>query len=293
MMIRKQLTSRHSRQFKAIFAANFALKTQPTTTKPRTTTATTNNKTKTTTTSKPSKPKQPRVTIPKSSVLQPPISNNSTTSQQSPPPPPPPSSQPKENLFEADSSTTGINNFNEESGINDTTEADYANIAQGPFSKQASDTLQASLQPEDVEIKPDGTIYLPEIKYRRRLNAAFGPGAWAMKPLGTAVVTEDSVLSRSYQMFCYGRFVAESVGEQRVRNGMTRATAEESAKSNALMRCCKDLGIASELWDPTFIARWKSQHAVEVWATNVRNGEKRRLWRKKSAPKFSYPWEEN
>ena len=25
-------------------------------------------------------------------------------------------------------------------------------------------------------------------------------------------------------------------------------TATEAAKSNALMRCCKDLGIASELW---------------------------------------------
>ena len=23
------------------------------------------------------------------------------------------------------------------------------------------------------------------------------------------------------------------------------------------MRCCKDLGIASELWDPSFIRRWK------------------------------------
>lgn len=26
------------------------------------------------------------------------------------------------------------------------------------------------------------------------------------------------------------------------------ATATEGCKSNALMRCCKDLGIASELW---------------------------------------------
>ena len=40
-------------------------------------------------------------------------------------------------------------------------------------------------------------------------------------------------------------------------------TASEGAKSNALMRCCKDLGVASVLWDPIFIAQWKSKYAVE------------------------------
>lgn len=105
-----------------------------------------------------------------------------------------------------------------------------------------------------------------------------------------------------------GQFVAEATGEQMLRQGMTRVTAEESAKSNALMRCCKDLGIASELWDPTFINQWcasrglakhyitvshcrRSEHAAEVWAVNTRTGEKRRLWRKTNAS-LTYPWRE-
>jgi len=29
-----------------------------------------------------------------------------------------------------------------------------------------------------------GLIYMPEIKYRRILNQAFGPGGWALMPLG-------------------------------------------------------------------------------------------------------------
>ncbi len=29
-----------------------------------------------------------------------------------------------------------------------------------------------------------GLIYLPEIKYRRILNTAFGPGGWGLMPLG-------------------------------------------------------------------------------------------------------------
>jgi len=45
---------------------------------------------------------------------------------------------------------------------------------------------------------------------------------------------------------------------------MTYATALEAAKSNALMRCCKDLGIASELWDPSFVAQWRQKYCVKV-----------------------------
>jgi hypothetical protein len=61
-------------------------------------------------------------------------------------------------------------------------------------------TAAEPIREEDVEIKPDGTIYLPEIKYRRRLNQAFGPGAWAMKPIG-AVHIEGDTLTRAYQLF--------------------------------------------------------------------------------------------
>jgi hypothetical protein len=78
----------------------------------------------------------------------------------------------------------------------------YQGIAQEPFSKEASSVLLGEIDPADVEIKPDGTVYMPEIKYRRRLNLAFGPGAWAMKPVGSAVITED-LLSRTYQLFWY------------------------------------------------------------------------------------------
>ena len=42
--------------------------------------------------------------------------------------------------------------------------------------------------------------------------------------------------------------VAIARGEQEYFDQEGIATATEAAKSNALMRCCKDLGIASELW---------------------------------------------
>ena len=98
------------------------------------------------------------------------------------------------------------------------------------------------------------------------------------------VFTLQGVVSREYALFCNHRFVAQARGEQEYtdKGPMTLATALEAAKSNALMRCCKDIGIASELWDPTFTTKWRSEHCVHVWAEN-REGKKRKLWRRKNA----------
>ena len=52
----------------------------------------------------------------------------------------------------------------------------------------------------------DGIIYLPEIKYRRILNRAFGPGGWGLAPRGPSIVT-DKLVTREYALVCQGRSV--------------------------------------------------------------------------------------
>ena len=90
----------------------------------------------------------------------------------------------------------------------DPSHVDWTRSFQGlsvqPFSKEAADILLAPLDPEDIEIKPDGIIYLPEIKYRRILNKAFGPGGWGLAPRGETIVTEKSV-TREYALVAHGR----------------------------------------------------------------------------------------
>lgn len=44
------------------------------------------------------------------------------------------------------------------------------------------------------------------------------------------------------------RLVAVARGQQEYFDPHGVANATEATKSNALMRCCKDLGVASELW---------------------------------------------
>ena len=79
-----------------------------------------------------------------------------------------------------------------------------------PFSKETAEILLKPLDPEDVEIKPDGIIYLPEIKYRRILNKAFGPGGWGLAPRGESIVTAKAV-TREYALLAHGRYVCFGV----------------------------------------------------------------------------------
>ncbi|KAI3629208.1 hypothetical protein CBS9595_000280 [Malassezia furfur] len=166
----------------------------------------------------------------------------------------------------------------------------YEGIGRRPFTSETARILCQPLDKDDIEIKPDGLLYLPEIKYRRILNRAFGPGGWGMVPRSELEVGQG-IVSREWALVCLGRFVSTARGEQEFFRPSGVSTASEGAKSNALMRCCKDLGIASELWDPRFVRQFKAKHCVEVWAAGS-DGKKRKLWRRKDDGPLEYPYKE-
>lgn len=166
----------------------------------------------------------------------------------------------------------------------------FKGVSESPFSKEIAEILSNPIQVTDIEIKPDGILYLPEIKYRRVLNKAFGPGAWGLVPRGPHT-TLGKTVSREYALFCLGRFVSSARGEQDYYNDDDLATKSEGVKSNSLMRCCKDLGIASELWDPGFINSWKKEHAVQVMVAHASKGTRNMLWRRRDRT-FEYPFRE-
>ena len=70
------------------------------------------------------------------------------------------------------------------------------------------------------------------------------------------------------------RLVAVARGEQEYFDPNGIPTATEACKSNALMRCCKDLGIASDLWDPRFIREFKAKYCTEVFVEDTRTKKK-------------------
>ncbi|KAF8535827.1 mitochondrial genome maintenance MGM101-domain-containing protein [Trichophaea hybrida] len=164
----------------------------------------------------------------------------------------------------------------------------FHGLSTEPFPKEITDVLVEPLDPEDVEIKPDGIIYLPEIKYRRILNRAFGPGGWGLAPRGESIVT-DKLVTREYALVCHGRLVSIARGEQQYFDVNGIPTATEGCKSNALMRCCKDLGIASDLWDPRFIRKFKKEYCEDKFVEHMTTKKKKKMWKRKGDT-FEYPY---
>jgi len=205
---------------------------------------------------------------------------------------------PPENVLSAESVSSRISQIafpgdfvsGGDSAANDWSKS-YYGLSVEAFQREVADILLAPIDEMDIEIKPDGLIYLPEIKYRRILNKAFGPGAWGLAPR-TETNVGPKIVSREYALVCQGRLVAIARGENEYFDPSGIPTATEGCKSNALMRCCKDLGIASELWDPRFIREFKTKYCVEVFGENLTTKKKRKLWRRKDQPKFEYPWKE-
>ncbi|KAI9823378.1 MAG: hypothetical protein M1819_001351 [Sarea resinae] len=166
----------------------------------------------------------------------------------------------------------------------------FHGLSTAPFPKEAADALLQPIPFDDIEVKPDGILYLPEIKYRRILNRAFGPGGWGLAPRGETIVTQKSV-TREYALLAHGRLVSIARGEQDYFSPDGIPTATEGCKSNALMRCCKDLGVASELWDPRYIRKFMKAHAKEVFVEHVGTKKRKKIYLRKDDD-VRYPFKE-
>ncbi len=161
----------------------------------------------------------------------------------------------------------------------------YAGVATVALSQEQAAALAEELPDEAHDILPTGEVYVSQVHYRRLLNKVFGPGGWALVPRGPYAM-QGNTITREYALVGPGgRFISEAIGEteyQPNNQRMTYASACEAAKSNALTRCCKDLGIASECWDKRFCERWIKAHAVKVW----RKSSQKPQWRRRDAE----PW---
>jgi hypothetical protein len=152
-----------------------------------------------------------------------------------------------------------------------------------PFPEAARKVLAEPPDPRDVEIKPDGIVFLPGVAYRRILTRAFGAGGWSILPRSPARVMGNIVIYHG-ALVCLGRFVAEAVGECFYRENnpnMSYASCVEGAKTDALSRCCKDLGIATDLWDANWREEWKAKYAT-IYQSKDRDGKPKTMWKLKS-----------
>lgn len=152
------------------------------------------------------------------------------------------------------------------------------------FSKEEKKALYAPIDPVSIQIRPDGLIYLPWIEYTKRLNAAFGGAAWALIPQTPEPIVKGTLVMWGFHFVIKGTFIGYAFGEQQylmTNKTMSWGDACAATKSNALMRVCKDLGIALDLWSPDFGKEWKRKYAETYICQTAGRYQGKRLWRKK------------
>lgn len=143
--------------------------------------------------------------------------------------------------------------------------------------------LFAEPKEEDIEVRPDGLVYLPWMEYVCRLRESFGVN-WAMIPQGMPK-KEGSLILWGFYLVIQGKLMGFAIGQQEYYESnptMTWGDACEGAKSNALMRLCKGIGISIELWKPSFVKAWKDKYTESYTYYNKRKEKEEIRWRKKN-----------
>lgn len=143
--------------------------------------------------------------------------------------------------------------------------------------------LYADFEDADVSMKPDGTIYLPWIKYSGRLTQTFGGTGWVLIPEGMPK-ENNNIVYWGFHLVIKGVYCGFSIGEQQYFNNgrMTYGEACEGAKSNALTRLCKGLGIGIKLWDKGYSEGWLEKYAVFNWEDGQNGGKRKKVYRLKN-----------
>ena len=151
------------------------------------------------------------------------------------------------------------------------------------LTEKEKEILYAPIDEKKVEIRPhDGTIYLPWSEYVDRLHRAFGLN-WGLIPQGMPKLGGNDLILWGFFLIIKGKYAGFAIGEQKYISEnpqMTWGDACEGAKSNALMRLCKGIGIGLELWKPDFINKWKEKYARQKEIIDKR-GRKVKIWEKK------------
>lgn len=169
--------------------------------------------------------------------------------------------------------------------------------------REVSRILTAPADLSTLDVKPDGAVYFSHVHARRRLNEAFGPAPHGWKFLRAApewsitkaMRYDKEVVTVAAEFNLYVRepsgawdLRSQAMGEGEYHSNNPNAgftDAAEVAKSQALTRCCKDLGIGSECWDKRFTEAFRREHCIRVWVQPDR-GNPKWQWRRKDADPF-------
>lgn len=142
--------------------------------------------------------------------------------------------------------------------------------------------LDEPVPDNEIDIRPDGLIYVSHEYVRRQLNRAFGRLQWALVP-GSPLVMDGNELYQRWVLLVQGTYVSEALASRKyfANGNQGRDDVAEAIKSDCLRRCCKDLGIGLEAWNRRRAEHWRRTDAIQVLCTTSQGNKK--LWRRKDA----------
>jgi len=132
--------------------------------------------------------------------------------------------------------------------------------------------LRRPVEDSEVDWRPlekGGPAIIPYLSHngcRDRLDACFGLGGWGMAPMGQPK-EKDGVIYVPYALIVDGSPRVFAWGEQAYHANnkqMTYGDALEGAKSNAITRCGKELGVGRDLWSKSYITALKARAGVRA-----------------------------
>lgn len=147
--------------------------------------------------------------------------------------------------------------------------------------------LEAPFPDEEIEILPTGEPYAPQGRYRARLNQVFGTGRWALLPLTDHVLDGKTVI-QPWVLVIRGAVAAVASGAGNSGFESDLAQQSETAKSQALTRACKDLGIGLYLAQKRWAESFRERFCVLLDAKFRKDKDWSRMWRRTDGVPFPY-----
>ncbi|KAK5670942.1 hypothetical protein BDV3_004888 [Batrachochytrium dendrobatidis] len=160
----------------------------------------------------------------------------------------------------------------------------YYNVSCSPLGATAAKTLASPVLPTELSIdQAKGWLYLKQAAYVERLNAALGQGQWSLQPVGPISFTPSKkIIYRPFALLHDSKFISEAIGESALSSFSSSQDAHIWCEYTALVRTCKDLGIASELWDPEAVKHLRDKTFESSWVKNPTTGRSTRVWKLRS-----------
>jgi Mitochondrial genome maintenance MGM101 len=163
-------------------------------------------------------------------------------------------------------------------------------VGQLLITEEQAAILTADVPDDEIDVRPEGMIYVSHEFCRRQLNHAFKPLGWTMveaSPFRQGPSKDRSEWYQKWAMLIGGVFAGVSMSAAEYFPDSKRGNLSdtwETIKSDCVRRISKDLGLGLEAWNKRRQKKWRDEYCVQVLC-RTKDGNKAQ-WRRRDSDPF-------